>query len=168
MNKKGKIALILAGMGFFLWGVALPQDPPVKAAEEIKPLLRTDLLRSLDTTLKPPRRNIFSPEKAVDRTGTMEGQLPGAENPEEGVFDPEEDSSPGEVQTSAISMRYLGYVRAANKIVALVMHEGMASAVQTGDLIGVGLQIGEITEETIEVVGPDSKSHSFPLEGDQQ
>jgi hypothetical protein len=67
-----------------------------------------------------------------------------------------------------INVKYIGYVRTPKKIVGLIMYEGMAVAVYSGEIIAEGMQIGEITAETIEIIGPNSFRQKVPLEGDQQ
>jgi len=164
-----RTSIILAGFVFLLMAGIWGQNQAQKAAEPEKPLLRIDLLQTLDRELKPPMRNIFSPEKAGAQTG--QSNIPG--------LDPSglrgEDVSPTGGETDAdqaavtsINLSYKGFVRAGGRFVALVMYEGLAMAVLQGDFIAEGVEIGAITAEDIEVIGPSAERRKFPIEGDQE
>jgi hypothetical protein len=148
--------------GFFLLASGFPQamEAAQDSKEESKPLLRVDLLLSLDKEMKPPKRNIFSPEKSTARTGPSGSAPP--------VNTAEQPSATENAPEFFINVKYIGYVRAPQKIVGLIMYEGMAVAVYSGEIIAEGLQIGEITAETIEIIGPNSFRQKVRLEGDQQ
>ena len=49
---------------------------------------------------------------------------------------------------------------------ALIIFDGESLAVEKGELISEGVEIGEITLQDIEVIGPDSNRRKFSLEGE--
>jgi len=66
-----------------------------------------------------------------------------------------------------VNIRYIGYVISADKMVALIVFEGNALAVERGELISEGVKIGKITPEEIEIVGSDSQKRRYYLEGEK-
>jgi hypothetical protein len=169
MKRIYRISIILTGLVILLSTGTRGQNQAQEAAEPEKPLLRIDLLQTLDRELKPPTRNIFSPEKA--RTQTVQPNIPGLDpsgqtgtdvSPTEGGMEVNEAAN------ASINLSYKGFVRAGERFVALVMYEGMAMAVLQGDFIAEGVEIGTITPEEIEVIGPSADRQKFPIEGDQE
>lgn len=61
--------------------------------------------------------------------------------------------------------RYIGYIVFGEKIVALIIIDGNALAVEKGEMISEGVKVGEITPEEIEIMGPDSEKRKYSLEG---
>jgi hypothetical protein len=169
--RKYDLSLLLVFCVLFLGPLISGQEEARQAEEPASPLLRIDLLQTLNRELKPPTRNIFSSEKAA--TGISQSNI--------SVTDPSgqtggrEDFSLTEGGTEAgggtavsIILSYKGFVRAGDQFVALVLYGGMSMAVLKGDVIAEGVEIGTITIEEIQVIGPDSSVHKFPLEGDQE
>lgn len=168
MNRKFTAAVIVSGFFLLASGFPLSMEAVQDIKEEGRPLLRIDLLMSLEKEMKPPKRNIFSPEKSTAMSGTS------GSNPLENAATGEAISGgepPSEMEKTPdlfINMKYIGYVRTPLKIVGLIMYEGMAMAVYSGEMIAEGLQIGEITADNIEIIGPNSHRQKVPLEGDQK
>jgi hypothetical protein len=52
-------------------------------------------------------------------------------------------------------------------MVALIVFEGDALAVEKGEVISEGVKIGEITPEEIEIIGSDSQKRRYYLEGER-
>ncbi|MCK4364290.1 MAG: hypothetical protein KAW85_05775, partial [Candidatus Aminicenantes bacterium] len=66
-----------------------------------------------------------------------------------------------------LNIRYIGYVISDDKMVALIVFEGDALAVESGEVISEGVKIGKITPEEIEIVGSDSQKRRYYLEGER-
>ena len=169
MKRMVRTSIILTGLGFLLMAGIRGQDQAQKIAEPEKPLLRIDLLQTLDRELKPPMRNIFSPERAG--TQTAQSNIPGLDPSGLGgeeVSPTGEEAEANQAAVTSLNLSYKGFVRAGARFVALVMYEGMAMAVLEGDFIAEGVEIGAITAEEIEVIGPSAERQKFPIEGDQE
>jgi hypothetical protein len=143
---------------------------PGEKADAVKkpdpvPLLRVDLLKALPPEPAAPIRSIFSPGRAVaapepvrapDPSAAPAGEEPGVEAPPETA-----------AEQSAPDLAYIGYVRSGRKVVALVISEGQAVAVAEGEEVVPGLKVEKIGPDRIDVVGPDGKRRSVPIQGEQ-
>ncbi|NIM90980.1 MAG: hypothetical protein GTO17_08535 [Candidatus Aminicenantes bacterium] len=160
----------------FLWiGICLVtrgQEVEVKqAAKKIaddaagKNLIRKDLLFEKEERLRRPRRNIFSPQ-AVSKIQ--------AESPPEDAETSQKlpslssEGSVGGSEGIKPDLRYLGYVKSGQKITALVFFEGEALVVVEDEMIRVGIRIGKVTSEEIELIGADSQKWKYSLEGEEE
>jgi hypothetical protein len=136
---------------------ATPQSPPEKS------LIRKDLLAPRQGDLPLPRRNIFSsssqspgivPPPANNPVTAPPQVQPGVNNSQV-----QEQSEPG------LSLSYVGYVRTAKSMIALIVLDGQPDAVREGEIIRPGFKLVKITPRDIEISGPDSKTQKFSLEG---
>lgn len=135
-----------------------------KGSEESgrKSLIRKELLLREKRKLGPPRRNIFSLRRSVSREiGTNPAKL--HQNSQENPTLPGEGASP-----LPLNIRYIGYIVSHENIVALIVFEGNALAVERGEVISEGVKVGEITPEEIEITGSDSQKRRYSLEGEQE
>jgi hypothetical protein len=144
--------------------------PALKKAEAAKnpapaPLVRMDLLGVPPAEPAAPLRSIFSPGRGIaaaeparptDVPAAPDGQEPGLEAPSKKA--PEQP---------ALNLTYIGYVRSGRKVVALIISEGQALAVAEGEEVVPGLKVEKIDPDRIEVVGPDGKRTSVPIQGEQ-
>ncbi len=128
-----------------------------------KSLIRKDLLVLRQGDLPLPRRNIFSP------SGEPAGMVPPpVEKPVDAPpgLQPEENDNPNqEPEEPALNLSYIGFVRSANTIIALVVLDGQPVALNEGEMIRPGFKLVKITPRDIEVSGPDSKTQKFSLQG---
>lgn len=135
-----------------------------KSEEELSilNLIRKDLLNLDIKKLDPPKRNIFTPNSSgFQETNAFrdlnESQLTGL---------PEIETLEAELPlVLASGLKYIGYVKAGQKITALILFEGEALAVDVGEEIAEGVSISKITPEDITVIGPDQEPRKVPLEG---
>lgn len=132
------------------------------AAPAVPSLIRKEWLKPPAGPAAPPRRDIFSPQGGafVDPERRPDPAVrPGAK--------PAADKSVEEEAQPTLALRYLGFSRvvASKKIVALVLVDGQAAAVEEGEAVGAGYKILKITSKEIEVQGPDGRSLTFPREG---
>jgi len=153
----------LALLGAAVLGEQAGQEGVPKEKEQavaLESYIRMDLLRAEKKPLPPPRRNIFNAreteiEEADDEffgeSETIEERTP---------------VSPIEQKTPALDLRYIGYVRSGERMVALVIFQGEALAVAEGEQIEEGVTVSKILPEEIEVTGPDSEPSTFFLEGE--
>jgi len=135
-----------------------------KISEEImgKSLIRKDLLYEKRRNLNPPIRNIFSPQRIrAPESGLLPGEVEG---------DPgETGTKPGEKALDVMAnIRYIGYIQSGHRIVALIIFEEEALAVEEGEMISQDVRVGKVTPEEIELMGPDSKKRNYSLEGEEE
>ncbi|MFC2166562.1 hypothetical protein ACFLQZ_01200 [Acidobacteriota bacterium] len=134
--------------------------------EEKRPpvgLIRKDLLTQDTKKLDPPKRNIFIPNS----TGRQEVDEFEEMNEKQQVEQQNIEALEVEqLSARSLGLRYIGYVKSAQKITALILFEGEALAVDVGEEIAGGVSISKITLEDITVVGPDQEPRKFLLEGE--
>ncbi len=128
-----------------------------------KGLIRKDLLLREKMELGNPVRNIFTLRKSVSREierNPVKLRQNQQQNP----------TLPGKYEASSslpLNIRYIGYVISDDKMVALIVFEGDALAVEKGEIISEGVKIGKITPEEIEIIGSDSQKRRYYLEGER-
>jgi hypothetical protein len=151
---------------FLAAGVSAGEKAVVeKKPPDPTPLVRADLLKVLPPEPEAPIRDIFSPGRAVAAPEPISaskvpeapaGKEPGLETPSE--------TAPLE---PVLDLTYIGYVRSGRKVVALVISERQAVAVAEGEEIVPGLKVEKIGLDRIDVVGPDGKRTSVPIQGEK-
>ena len=139
------------------------------------PLLRMDLLGRHPAVPVPVKRDPFvaggpsgeAAEGAMPRPGAglsgrpfpggrLGGAKPGLEPPAEAPAEP------------ALNLRYVGFVRGKDRILALVLVNGQASAVGAGDILGDAWKVAAVTAAEIEIQGSDGATLKFALEGERK
>lgn len=130
----------------------------------VKSLIKKDLLFNKRKKLGPPRRNIFSTRKSEIRNTTANPVVP------EKVTQELKDLITERISSRPLNIRYVGYINkiSGGKIVALITFEGNVLAVEEGEVIAEGVEVGKITRVEIEIIGPDSKKRKYPLEGEDK
>jgi hypothetical protein len=128
-----------------------------------KSLIRKDLLMREKIELGNPVRNIFTLRRSVRR----EIQRNTVELPQSQQQNSSLPNKSGAFSSLPVNIRYIGYVISDNKMVALIVFEGNALAVERGELISDGVEIGKITTEEIEIVGSNSQKRRYYLEGEK-
>ncbi len=160
--------LILVGFIFslsvaFCFGVEKEKDQEnIPKKTVIKSLIRKDMLLRNREDLKPPRRNIFTPRKSGIRSAEYDLQ-----QSEAGPDATSRTASEGIISGINLSVRYIGYIDSGQKIVAVIIFQGKALAVEKGDVIAEGANVGKITHGEIEIIGPDSKARKYSFEGEE-
>lgn len=146
-------------------GVSADEKAGAGKKPDLTPLVRTDLLNPLPPEPAAPIRDIFRPGQAVAApmpVGAPEvqeaqvGEEPGLEAPTETA-----------AEEPALDLTYIGYVTSGRKIVGLIILEGQALAVAEGEEVVPGVKVASISPDRIEVVGPDGKRTSVPIQGEQ-
>lgn len=127
-----------------------------------KSFIRKDLLSERKEKLKPPKRNIFSPRKRSNPKVEL--------SPEEVQRKLEEIAlRPEENHTEIfLDISYIGYINSGHKIIALIIFEEEALAVEEGEVISPEVKVGKVSTKKIEIIGPDSKKREFYLEGEER
>lgn len=129
-------------------------------------MIRKELLTLLDRTLIPPKRNIFTRQRAraiANEISSFEDsqtfQTPGLKKPM------------GQRETvteeARINVKYIGYVKSGKRVVALILFEGNTYAVESGDVLEMGLTIGDISPDGMEIIGKGSEPTRINLEGEK-
>ena len=159
--------LIIALVILCITATLLQSGQEKKDPSDLRSFVRVDLLPAGKSEMKPPLRNIFAPHLSgpADTEG-IEGRPQDLEevigDASEGETD--ESSEPGFLN---FDLSYLGYVRSAAKIIAVIVFEGRAAAVESGEFIAPDFQVAEITNEEIVIEGPGGSRHRFPLQEKQ-
>lgn len=160
------LALILAfhfSLGLLYPGLSL-QNKKQKAQEKKaeKSLIMKDLLMPQDKILTPPKRNIFTRQRAS--TFMNDSSSPGNfQAPEQKKSPAQQESAVEEVHTN---VKYIGYVKSGKRVVALIILEGETYAVESGDVLETGMTIGEITPDDMEIFAKGSEPIRINLEGE--
>jgi len=129
------------------------------AARDDKPLIRKDLLTFSGGEIVPPRRDIFRPLASAQ---PVVPQIPSAKAPAQ-----KRQASANEPPAFALNLVYVGSVRAAGKIVALLLKDGQTISAAVGDEIIPGYKVLRVTPDEIEVGGPNSERKTFARQGDR-
>jgi len=128
-------------------------------------LIRKDLLKERPGETELPRRDIFSPRTAFAPPRiSPPGEPPGGR-----VTDAEKPETPSamEAPEPSLDLSYIGYVRSAHKMIALVILDGQALAVSEGEEVLPGVKVEKVSPDRVDLIGPDSKSSSFPRQGER-
>jgi len=166
---KAKISMLacfaLASGIFLLPGVSQKRvTKQFQEMQETGSLLRKELLVLQNKRFPSPKRNIFIRQTAGRQHDEASPSTPGNFQ-----MPNAEDSSP-QVETEqkdiGINLNYIGHVRSGDRVVALILVEGKAYAVESGDVLEGGVFIGEISPDEIEIIGSDSVSRRIKLEGE--
>jgi hypothetical protein len=153
--------LFVLSLSLALWAGGRNAQEKEAGRDEKRSLVKKELLLKKKQKLSPPRRNIFSLQRTESGKTRV---LPN--NPQ-----PIQKKTPGiteeEPSGLQIHLRYIGHIR-GEKIVALIILEDTAFAVEKGEMISEGVQIGDVTPEYIEIIGPDSVRKKYTLEGEKK
>ncbi len=155
--------ILFLSIGLSIWaGEEKPQKKGLEKGGE-KSLIRKDLLLREKIELGSPVRNIFTLRKSVSREierNPVKLRQNQQQNP----------TLTGKYEASSslpLNVRYIGYVISDDKMVALIVFEGDALAVESGEVISEGVKIGKITPGEIEIIGSDSQKRRYYLEGER-
>jgi hypothetical protein len=167
-TEKATMAVILSLLFFvpsFISPKALQQEQGQKKQER-KSLVLKELLTPPQKTLLPPKRNIFTRQRANTSPGeflsegntVLSGQASIRQN------SPEQKMAAGEAARA--NAQYIGYVQSGDRVVALIILEGQTYAVESGDVLEGGVTIGEITPDDLEIMDRDGQSERIRIEGE--
>jgi hypothetical protein len=135
---------------------ARPDKARTPAAADGKPLIRKDLLTFGRGKIVPSRRDIFrpadaaAPAKPSGRPAERNRPAPAAEEP-----------------GFTLNIVYVGSVRSAGIVLALVVQNGRTITVAAGDEIVPGYRVLRVTADEIEITGPNSERKTFARQGDR-
>jgi len=162
------VALFLLAVSVLYPGM-VPQDKSGKGQDknERKSLVMKELLKPSKKSLAPPKRNIFTRQRGNPGANEFSPsgdflspeQTPGQEiSPDQKKIAMEEDR---------INVKYIGYVRSGERVVALILLGSRTYAVESGDVLETGLTIGEITPDDMEFSSQGSDPQRIKLEGEK-
>ena len=161
MRNKKFIASIVIFCFLYLsfFSIAETDGSRQEPEEKVKSLVRKDLLQIKREDLKLPGRNIFTPQSRRMSEEVVESFeiSPGLQ---------EETSSEVSNNSFSLDLRYIGYINSGQKMVALIIFEEVAIAVQRGEKISEHYTVGEITKDKIVIIGPSGEKRQIPLEGE--
>jgi hypothetical protein len=162
VEKKAAFFIIFLSFGLAFWAEEGQSRKKETTKGEEKSLIKKELLSKTKRKLAPARRNIFS----LRRGGNEETRI--VPNDPRTTVQKTARSNEGESSRSQVNIRYIGHIRSGQKIVALIVYEDTAIAVEKGEMISEGVQIGDVTPAYIEIVGPDSVRRKYTLEGEKE
>ena len=155
--------ILILSIGLCIWaGEEKLQSKGLERSGE-KSLIRKDLLLREKVEIGNPVRNIFAPR----RSARSEIQRDPVSLKQSQQKDPTPSNNYEASSSLPVNIRYIGYVISADKMVGLIVFEGNALAVESGEVISDGVKIGKITIEEIEIVGSDSQKRRYYLEGER-
>lgn len=121
-------------------------------------------------SLPPVERNIFSPVAFNQSAPALLPNQRAGSFGEQGSFSGSEEGKEGEISSwpgHNLSIRYIGYVHGQDKIVALVIVNGLALAVEAGDFLEAQVKVVRITAEEVILAGPAGEERRVSLEGEK-
>lgn len=129
-------------------------------------LVRKELLMLENKTLIPPKRNIFTRRRAGAVAGEISsiGDIRAFQAPGQKKAPDQQESVLEETRFDVI---YIGYVKSGDRVVALIIFEGNTYAVESGDVLEMGLTIGEITPDEMEIFENGPEPRRINLEGEK-
>ena len=151
------VALCLLVTSVLYPGMA-SQDKSEKRQEKKvhKSLVMKELLRPSKKSLAPPKRNIFTRQRANPGTNEFspsgDFQSPEQTSGQEVTLDQKKAA----MVEDRLNVKYIGYVRSGERVVALILLGRRSYAVASGDILETGLTIGEITPDDIEIFSQGS------------
>ena len=140
-------------------------DPDMVAG----PLLRMNLLERKEGPFVGAKRDPFIPgamaEPQVDlpHFGLRSGTQPGLAAP---GLKPE--AAAAEEAPPPVNIRYVGFIQGKEKLLALVLFNGLAVAVAPGESLGDIWKVTRISAAEIEIQGPEGPALKFALEGERK
>jgi len=126
-------------------------------------LVRMDLLASTPAETNLPLRDIFKP-RGPSLAAEFQGSEAVVRESSAGIVRPSEDPIPAQ---PALNLVYIGYIRSARAMIALVIADGQAAAVAEGEEVFPGVTVVKVTPDRIDLSGPGSETSSVPLQGEQ-
>jgi len=169
-----RIGLIVIASAAAALAVAAVQEKPAAGEPfEVRPksMVRMDRLSKPAKELMPPKRGIFSPSAEDDGSEAASVAAAPGTIPVAGSRIKAGSPTPTAAANAALpslSLRYIGFVKTSKAVIGLVLVQGLALAVQTGDMVSDWYTVGSITPKNIEVSGSDGVKMTFPLEGDEE
>lgn len=165
-TKISLLAFFVLVSGIFLYS-DLSQKGDTKESQEQKEtgsLIRKELLALQNKKFPSPKRNIFVRQRASVQQNETSPET-------SGNFQISNSEASSSQQTTlskdvAFNLNYIGYVESGDRVVALILLEGEAYTVESGDVLATGITIGEITPNDIEIIDSDSVSKRIKLEGE--
>jgi hypothetical protein len=161
-DMKAAVFIFFLSFGLTLWAGAGQSQKKETTKSGEQSLIKKELLTKTKKKLAPARRNIFS----LRRGGSQETPIVPTHPrtaPQKAALMTERESS-----GASVNIRYIGHIKSGQKIVALIVYEDAAIAVEKGEMISEGVQIGDVTVAYIEIVGPDSVRRKYTLEGEKE
>lgn len=166
MRNRKSLVILLVFAGIVLsFGEGTLQDNA--SSQEEKTLIRIDLLFQGKKQLELPIRNIFSPiTSRRAQVGTAVIQETRDENPVD--IQQEQAAERKEPPRPALNVRYIGYVRSKEKIVALILFRGIAYAVEEGELLEEQIEVKDVTVEEIILTLGGFQPFKYAIEGESR
>ncbi|MDP2916242.1 MAG: hypothetical protein Q8O91_12430 [Candidatus Aminicenantes bacterium] len=138
--------------------------PAEKKAVPAASLIRMDLLQSKKRPGAEAKRDLFIPQSQSAPMGMPMGAMMDRRSP----LPTAAEAAAMESQEASFTARYVGYIRGKKRIIALILYENQAMALEEGDMLGPIWKVVKITAEGIEIQGSDGALQKLPLEGERK
>jgi len=147
-----------------LYPGVLPQDGKEKKQNS---LIMKELLMPPKKSLAPTKRNIFTKQRANSGAYgfSPSGDFQSPAHTSGQKISPDQEKSA--MEEARINVKYIGYVKSGKRVVALIILEGQTYAVESGDILEMGVTIGEITPDDMEIFDQGSEPKRITLEGEK-
>ena len=160
-QKKAIIVICFMSLAVALWA-GQEKSQKKEESEETGSLIKKELLIKPKQKLSPSRRNIFTLRRSGSE-GARITPVNSRPNTQEIAEATVEESS-----VALLNIRYIGHIKSDGNIVALIIFEDAAFAVEKGEIISEGIRVGEIHPTYIEIIGSDSVKRKYALEGERE
>ncbi len=158
------VLICLFASGVLYPGVFLQnKKEKVQGKKELKSLIKKELLVPPDKTLPPPKRNIFTRQRA----SAALDEISPFENIQTSVRKKLADEQKPAVEEIRTSVKYIGYVKSGERVVALILVAGESYAVESGDILEAGVTIGKVTPDDMEIFDKGPEPRKINLEGER-
>jgi len=152
----------------FVLSVLYPGIPPQDGKEKRQnSLIMKELLILPKKSLAPPKRNIFTRQRANSGANEFSpsGDFQSPAQTSGQKISPDQEKSA--MEEALINVKYIGYVKSGKRVVALIILDGQTYAVESGDILEMGVAIGEITSDDMEIFDQGSEPKRITLEGEK-
>jgi hypothetical protein len=159
------ISAVILLLAAALAAAAQAPAPAEKPAAVPPALIRMEYLKPRTQPAAAPKRDIFSPG------GFTAPDLPGRKAGGRAVFPgtatTAEEAAAEVASIPSVNLRFIGFIfnPSRNRLIGLILLDGIAAAVAEGESLANGLKIIRLTRRELETQGPDGKTLTFALEG---
>jgi len=141
----------------------------LKGQADRPPLVRRDLIPTAPKKISPPKRDPFTTQFFMEIAGGL-GLTPAGE-PRDVQGAPQGDPGAASAEPAGPpppDIRYVGCILGRIGRTGLILFDGQALAVSSGEELPRGWKTGAITETSFEAIDPDGNIRRILLEGERK
>ncbi len=141
--------------------------------DQIKKIIRLDLLKPKTKEIVLPVRNIFTGQKinetsASDQGGSLKKGISAGDLGLTAELSEKKEGLADREKTMAFNLKYLGYIASMEKKVALIFYEGEILAVEKGAILPGRVEVVDVAVSCLVVREPGSEKLVIKLEGEEK